>query len=379
MPASQRIHPSLIKKALKTAITTVTALFSLTVLTTAPAFAGQVITWVAPYKVDASKAMLQKDFGGVGMKDGLTYLALQFWVTSGPNVVQDGNVAGSGFDDKVKWFRDWGHANGIKVTLCVTDFVGDWNWGEAARSFNDNRAAFIKSLVTEADRLQLDGVELDLEGLVDPTVAQSTGYVAFVADLAAALHAENKTLTAASFPAQYNAPNWKWWPDLMKTIDGVTSMGYEQNGRNSTNGYNYSDQKKHAVPPYKLMIGMPGYFATWEGNTVTEQLDWLITDGEVGVGIWDCSLDNAAWQTASVWKTLAKIRSIKPVGIVAPASPSAKAKKAIGLRAFQLRRSESGAMVVEFGLSLEGIGAGSGAAQAFDLRGSQALISAPTR
>jgi hypothetical protein len=73
------------------------------------------------------------------MKDGLTWLALQFWVTDGPRVVQDGNVAGAGFDDKVKWFRDWGRQHGVKVTLCVTDYVGGWNWNEARRSFNDNR------------------------------------------------------------------------------------------------------------------------------------------------------------------------------------------------------------------------------------------------
>src|SRR4051794_8286225 len=57
---------------------------SMSALAVSPASAGQVISWVAPYGVDQSKAMLQKDFGGVGMKDGLTWLALQFWVTNGP-------------------------------------------------------------------------------------------------------------------------------------------------------------------------------------------------------------------------------------------------------------------------------------------------------
>ncbi|MDB5049645.1 MAG: hypothetical protein JWO30_2716 [Fibrobacteres bacterium] len=292
-----------------------TAFLSAVFLAASLASAGQVISWVAPYKVDQSKAMLQKDFGGVGMKDGLTWLALQFWVTNGPNVVQDGNVAGAGFDDKVKWFRDWGHANGIKVTLCVTDFVGDWNWPEARRSFLDNRAAFVKSLVAEADRLGLDGVELDLEGNLEATAADVSGFIAFSAELAAALHPKGKTVTVASFAAQWNAPNWKWWPELMKSVDGVTSMGYEKTGRNSNNGYNYADQKKQAIPPYKLMIGMPGYFGSWEGNTAAEQLDWAVQDGEVGVGIWDCGLDNGAWQTAAVWKQLAKIRASKPAAV----------------------------------------------------------------
>ena len=300
--------------------------------------AGPVITWVAPYRVDAAKAMLQKDFGGGGMKDGLTWLALQFWVTSGPQVVQDGNVAGAGFDDKVKWFRDWGHSHGVKVTLCVTDFVGTWNWPEASRSFNANRAAFVSALVAEAVRLELDGVELDLEGNVEATAAESDGYVAFATDLSSALHAKGKTVTVASFAAQWNAPNWKWWPDLMKAVDGVTSMGYESAGKGSTNGYAYPDQKKHAVPPEKLMIGMPGNMAAWEGNTVIEQLDWVAADGSVGVGIWDCAMDNAAWQTAAVWQRLGKIRAEHPIAIARskagmPANP-AGAERGAGFEIF---------------------------------------------
>lgn len=100
-------------------------------LLAAAAFAGPVITWVPPFSVGACKTMVKKDFGGgVGMKDGLTYLALQWWVTDGGNIKQWGNVAGANFDNDVKYFRDWGKANGVKVTLCVVNHVGGWNWGE---------------------------------------------------------------------------------------------------------------------------------------------------------------------------------------------------------------------------------------------------------
>jgi GH18 family chitinase len=281
-----------------------------------PAAAGPVISWVAPYKVEATKATLQKDFGGVGMKDGLTWLALQFWVTNGGQVVQDGNVAGAGFDDKVKWFRDWGKANNVKVALCVTDYVGGWNWNEARRSFNDNRAAFVASLVAEVDRLNLDGVELDLEGVVAATAQDSIGFIAFSKDLSTALHAKGKTVTVASFAAQWNAPNWNWWPELMKSVDGVTSMGYEETGKGSNNGFNYADQKKRAIPPHKLMIGMPGHVDAWQGNSVVEQLDWVVADGQVGVGIWEASLPGAGWQTKAVWEKLKKIKETPIVSIV---------------------------------------------------------------
>lgn len=290
-------------------------LLSLVPLLAILSYAGPVITWVAPYKIGPSKTMLNRDFGGVGMKDGLTYLALQFWVTDGPRVVQDGNAVAGGFDANVKWFKDWGKANGVKVTLCVTDFVGGWNWAEARRSIIDNRAAFVSALSAEVDRHDLDGVELDLEGVLEAGPSDSAGFVAFSKDLSAAMHAKGKVVTVASFAAQWNAPNWKWWPELMKSVDGVTSMGYEETGRSSTNGFNYADQKKHANPAYKLMIGMPGHVGTWQGNSVGEQLDWVVADAAVGVGIWEATLPDAAWQTAAVWQKLKKIRDTKVVSI----------------------------------------------------------------
>jgi hypothetical protein len=281
--------------------------------------AGPVITWVPPYSVDECKAMVKRDFGGVGMKDGLTFLALQWWVTDGPNIKAWGKPAGDGFDNDVKYFRDWGKANGVKVTLCVVNHVGnDWNWAEARRSFIDNRAAFVKSLVAEVDRLGLDGVELDLEGPGTPTANDSAQYVNLVRELGAALNPLGKTVTVASFAAQYNAPNWKWWPELMKTAAAVTSMGYDEAGMNNPSGYKYPEQKKRANPPNKLMIGMFGGSGSWQGNSASEQIDWVVSDGQVGLGIWDAALGHATWESAATWTKLGKIRANTPIDVIRP-------------------------------------------------------------
>lgn len=283
------------------------------------AFAGPVITWVPPYSVPECKAMVKKDFGGgVGMKDGLSYLALQWWVCDGGNIKQWGQVAGGNFDNDVAYFRDWGKANGVKVTLCVVNHIGDWNWGEARRSFVDNRAAFVKSLVAEVERLGLDGVELDLEGPTTPTANDSAQYIQLVRDLSAALNPLGKVVTVASFAAQYNAPNWKWWPELMKTAAAVTSMGYDEAGMSSPSGWKYPEQKKRATPAHKLMIGMFGGSASWQGNTATQHIDWVVADGQVGLGIWDAALGNGAWESAETWKKIGKIRANTPSAAVAP-------------------------------------------------------------
>lgn len=276
-------------------------------------FAGPVITWVPPYSVPACKTMVKKDFGGgVGMKDGLTYLALQWWVCDGPNIKQWGNVAGGNFDNDVAYFRDWGKANGVKVTLCVVNHIGGWNWNEARRSFTDNRAAFVKSLVNEVERLGLDGVELDLEGPTTPTAQDSVNYIQLVRDLGAELNPKGKVVTVASYAAQYNAPNWKWWPELMKTAAAVTSMGYDEAGMNSPAGWKYPEQKKRASPSYKLMIGMFGGSASWQGNSADQHIDWVVNDGQVGLGIWDAALGNGTWESAATWTKIGKIRANTP-------------------------------------------------------------------
>ncbi len=38
-----------------------------------------VITWVPSYFIPQCKTTLNTDYGGVGMGDGITHLALQFW------------------------------------------------------------------------------------------------------------------------------------------------------------------------------------------------------------------------------------------------------------------------------------------------------------
>jgi hypothetical protein len=282
------------------------------------ASAGPNITWVPPYSIPQCKAMVNRDFGGIGMKDGLTFLALQLWVCDGPNVKPWNTSAGTTFDNNVKFFRDWGKANGVKVTLCVVNHVGGWNWAEARRSFIDNRVAFVRSIVNEIERLGLDGVELDLEGPVTPTANDSIQYMTMVRELGAALHPLNKTVTVASYTAQYNAPNWKWWPELMKTCAGVTSMGYDDAGMNNPAGWKYPEQIKRANPVNKLMIGMFGGSGSWQGNTAAQHIDWVVQNGQAGIGIWDAALGNGTWESAATWQKLKTIKGNTPSHLLNP-------------------------------------------------------------
>jgi len=262
---------------------------------------AHVITWVPPYHISEAKQQLTANFAGAGMADGLSFLALQFWLTDGP-----ATQLHQATEADVTWFHDWARQHNVEILLCVHNNDGDWNWPEAVRAFKTNRDAFAQHLVSQVMARDLDGVDVDLEGIVDASAEDQQAYGQFVQTLSNALHPMGKLLTVDSFHGQWNAPNWSWWPDLFPFVDGITSMGYETSGM----GVDYEQLVDHAaLAPQKLMIGVPSYQGSWLGHPVSEQLGWLQQQGQVGTAIWDASLLATEWRTRAVWDQLKAIKS----------------------------------------------------------------------
>ncbi len=263
---------------------------------------ANVLTWVPPYHIDGAKQMLQMQFGNLTAADGISQIALQFWLTNGASLNLDQVT-----EDDITWFHDWARQHGVQILLCVDNNLnGSWDWSEAERSFDANGAAFAASIVAEIQKRDFDGVNLDLEGIVDPTAEDQTAYTQLAQTLATALHPLGKVVTIDSFFAQWNAPNWDWWPGLLPVVDGITSMGYDQSGMS----LDYQNLTDHSMPnPEKLTLGVPGYSDNWQGNTVSEQLGWIVNQGQIGVGIWDASFGAAGWNTQDVWTQLKTIKA----------------------------------------------------------------------
>ncbi len=261
---------------------------------------AHVITWVPPYHINEAKQQLAASFDGTRMADGLSFLALQFWQTNGPAATLQASAA------DVTWFHDWARQQGVKIILCVDNFTTDWDWPAAQRSFKDNRAAFAADLIAQVKARDFDGVDLDLEGIVEATADDQQAYTQLAQTLASALHPLGKTVTIDSFHGKWNAPNWNWWPDLLPIVDGITTMGYEQSGLD----VDYPTLVEHAAPaPQKLMIGVPSYQGTWLNHTVGEQLGWIVQQGQIGTAIWDASLSAPEWRQKSVWEQLKAIKA----------------------------------------------------------------------
>jgi hypothetical protein len=264
-----------------------------------------VTIWVPPYAVGKCKQQLESN---PAMADALTHLALQFWVPT-----RTGGVEWARKDEAsenvVAELRDWGHARGVRVMLCVYNAGGGkWDWTLARAAFADNCDAFVKSLIAEVERHNLDGVDMDLEGNGD-FGADKAAFVAFMARLSKELHARGKHLTIDTFAARWHAPNQTWWPELLPLVDALVTMGYDEIGATAPEWRAYAAQRdaagEHAG---KLQIGMPSGKDAWRGNTALEQLMWVRDDGKTGIAIWDAQLRAAAWRTPEVWKIVKDIR-----------------------------------------------------------------------
>jgi len=281
---------------------------------TFPRYERTVMTWVPPYAVDVCRARLAETFDGMGMKDAITHLGLQFWVPAeGGGIARAGRDGGPG-DEAIIALRDWAHEHGIRVLLCIYNGSRGWDWPLAKQAFADHPGPFADALLAEVRRLQLDGVDVDLEGNGEHE-RDKAAYVAFIRRLSEQLHAEGGHLTVDTFAYRWHAPNQTWWPDILPWVDGLTTMGYEETGAHATMWRSFEAQLTaagdHAA---KLMIGLPSGKDTWQGNTVAEHLQWLRQDGRPGASFWDAQLRGATWRTRDTWTLIRDIRNGPPKG-----------------------------------------------------------------
>ena len=301
-------------------------------------FAGDITIWVPPYGIKKAKDNLERDFGGIQMKDAITALALQFWVPDTDRVVFKSKYAGKGADslnaETVKWFADWGKRNNVPVLLCIYNSPG-WDWFEVRATLVDTiMPKFVKAMVDTMDRYELDGVDIDYEGnssnenyALDELLADSTAFFKFSKLLADSVHARDGKMTKiAVFADKYNVPSVTWWRSLLKIYDNVESMGYKSTSAPLTPRPGDTAAKRTydmlidsalsagEIYAGRMMLGFPSDTPIWKGIELMDNLDWFlenhrITDStSVGLCIWDAQLkETSIWHQPTVWNKLAQI------------------------------------------------------------------------
>jgi len=284
------------------------------------------MTWVPSYNRDVSKSMIQSQFGGYGPSTGLSRIGLQWWSLTTNGDLRRVEEFGKINDEEISFYTDWAKGNDIKVLLCIYNGVKEWDWSLAKKGFIENKNNLIQQLVNEVDKYHLDGIDVDLEGLVPTNKKERQKFKSFIKELSLQLRKRGKLLTVDTFHSPlFNSPNLSWWEDWVGDIDGVHSMGYQDLFEGSTHTFNhvsgylfrYSWQQNYGLKlgykPSQIFMGLPSDVNSWGsggvGTTALNHIHECINSGS-SIAIWDIQLlggkGQHGWQSAEVWKTLTK-------------------------------------------------------------------------
>ncbi len=192
--------------------------------------------------------------------DKLTYLNLAFG-----NPDSEGNLTGSDNADILPVVIK-GHEAGLKVFISLggggkPDTV---NWKSVLQP--KMRTAFIENIVEYVERNSLDGVDVDIEGNLFPTVGEI--YNPFVIELKNALHAKGKGLTAAlgaiALPDMITQ-------EALDAFDFINVMVYDKTGMwnpdeiGPHSPFSYAEEaikywtEDRRIPADKIILGVPFY------------------------------------------------------------------------------------------------------------------------
>jgi chitinase len=164
------------------------------------------------------------------------------------------------------------HAKNVKVLMSIGGAGAPGSNYRTAFSNSTNMTNFVNSCVNYAVTYNLDGIDVDIEGdVLNGSTVTASQYQAFVTQLAAALHAKNKIMTAAladwfgnnvtnTAAAQFDFIN-------IMAYDGALPGTGDAPGPHASyqftlNSYSYWHNTK-GVPAAKLNIGVPFYGYGW--------------------------------------------------------------------------------------------------------------------
>ncbi len=293
----------------------------------------EVMGWVPPYAIEECMAAVQVDSGECSARDGLTRVGLQFWIPEWDGTVsyQDLGPWANPNDNDVAWWRDWCTANGIQCLLTIYNHDGSWNWDLARSAFAANRTIFVDALVSEMDRLGLDGIDIDLEGIGD-FESDRGDFALFIHDLWIELDARGKILTIDSFHYIWNAPNQEWWSDWLGEVDNIHTMGYDDLFEGSTGYHTYSFQQNAGYAAgyggRAVLMGMPTWLPAWGVSSGygtsprghVREVRYSLAE-RTGIAIWDLQLTE--WRGSDLWCEVAALRGTDPTTGASGGLPSA--------------------------------------------------------
>ncbi len=190
----------------------------------------------------------------------LTYLNLAF-----ANPDKEGNLAFDRHSDIAPVVKK-GHDAGLKVfvSLAGGGRPDTAIWQSVLQP--QNRQAFVKHVADYVEQNHLDGVDVDIEGNLLPTIREL--YNPFVVELKKALHAKGKGITAALGATHLHESITQ---EAIDSYDFINVMVYDKTGIWSPNEigphspYSYAEEaivfwtEKCKLPADRIVLGVPFY------------------------------------------------------------------------------------------------------------------------
>lgn len=299
------------------------------------AYAAPVYTWIPWYSIPQAQSVLDDQFGEIRTDEVVSHVALQFWNIRSDGTLYNWNVS----DAKIREMVDYVKAKNLKVGMAIvnigSDETGydsfDWTLVRPA-AYGEHQDKFIKNILNIMDSLDMDDLNLDLEGEDAQggpwTESDKEGYAGFVAKIADSLHARNKTLSIAAYGTPtYGAPNPTWFSSWQGKVDQIHTMNYTGAYWSAAGISGYPQMQKFGdsigYTGEELLIGMPVWVNNWKGgddNTGISNIDNLhfiknCLPNNQGVTLWDIShpakihpqTKDSLWRQDSVWILLKEI------------------------------------------------------------------------
>lgn len=165
------------------------------------------------------------------------------------------------------------HQKGIKVLISlggggIPECSGNWE----TLLEPTNRTMLVNNLVSFAEDLNLDGIDVDIEGALLTAIDQSGNYIPFIKEMRALMAPKGKLVTCAT--ATYDGGRIP--VGSIPYFDLVNVMSYDVGWGTNAHHSTYSDAVDHiqkwlawGCPKEKLVLGVPfyGYFETVGGNS----------------------------------------------------------------------------------------------------------------
>ncbi|MEP7048339.1 MAG: glycosyl hydrolase family 18 protein [Ilumatobacteraceae bacterium] len=195
------------------------------------------------------------------------------------SALPDGTIGLVGTQSQLKATVDAAHARGISVLPSITDGSGKWVMATVILANTTSRAQHIQNIVDLVTAQGFDGIDLDYEGFAFTDGSASWDstrpvWVAFVTELAAALHAQGKLLSVTIPPTWLETNVVRGYPvyapqEIGGVADRVRLMVYDwsvaspgpispMSWLNLVIAYN-----DPIIPNSKLQLGIPAYGRNW--------------------------------------------------------------------------------------------------------------------